>query len=1613
MKPISKRLLAAALAVITALSVMIPVAIPSASAMDLAEYEQKTYYKNGASPMAATPTTVTLSKGNAPAQSEQNYTISLDGTWKMISTGKIADLAAGKGWDQAYDATVPGSIYTPLVEAGVIPDPYVGDNMKTANRQSQKSWYFLRTFTYEGKGERVELDFEGLCNVADIYLNGKKIASHEGMFGGPFVDVTNIIKKGENTLVVHLYPAKDYSQTVVFNCSYGWHYAKLFPLGIWQSVTVRDVPTVTLDSPFITTVDHTKGTVDLAIELDRQAGSSIAGELTVSFAPKNFTGTASYFTKTISAGSVDSTTLRYRCDIPDFKLWWPGGYGEQNLYVMKVTFKASDGTVSYYESTFGIRTLDYKALPAGESQNTYNRVFVINGKDIYMKGAGWCTLDSMMEFSREDYDRVLSRAHDAGINYFRAWGGGLVETDEFYDLCDEYGICIYQEWPCCWDSTGSQPSEVLYETVILGAKRLRNRASLVVWGGGNEGTAPYTDKVLNHMGKLTYETDGTRDFWRQDGGTGGTQITHDHIWWSGASPEHYVKTYSNMLNVNLTEYGLGAMMNPDSIAKYATAEEMARWPISQNGTIAYHTATFNGYEGWNPTPYGYDLDTHIHYANTFIQTDSLADVVKGSQLAQAQADYLPAMNARINYPYSSMNVVYKLNDNYPGASWAIVDWYGAPKIAYYMMQDAYRSLMAAPKTDCYNTYNSLGQSEALTLPIYVLDDVDSLVGKSWSVKVTAYDETLAVVKTETFEGKGSVKTVGKAGDFTLTAEQTDSTPLTVTVDLYVDGRYVNRTFVYFNYEYEQGSLFYLPRTSLTYSVSGNTVTVKNTGDLPAVGVELLTADTSKFVTEDNFFFLAAGETVTLTVNDGSLVEGVTCFNLKNTADKVAPTKPTELKVSDVTFDGATLSWTPSEDEGGLFGYNVTLTDASGKSKVYFVQDCNSSVTLTGLSEVTKYTFTVEALDNNSNKSGIAATKSFTTLPDRSTPTLRTATFGTGGTVILSFNTAMDKTRAEDPAYYMLNHGATVKSAALSADGKTVTLTCEGIDTAKVYTVGVIGLTDTKHAKNSIGFASATVERDLYLSVDFELDGNGRTFSGGAVSGLLEKISGEPSFTDKGQSGQALASGAGVQLRDVDYTFGDGKTISMWVSGKASSGFNVLLAKGPKTAGHFEFYTRDGQLYFFAPDLGDYDMGFNLNTLESGWHQLAFVWQNKRITVYADGKAVGGCAANAAVKETTDAISFGALTDGSLPFGGTLDTVRLYNRVLTTDEMASGGSGGGTYAELTGNDTGKSIKTDFAFPNGTAVNLWFNADSIPSDTYAILLAKGTKSTNRHWELYTERGNLQFYAPGANGGNPINLKTDLRAYQGGWHMLTLIHKDDKFELYMDGTLIQTIAAAFTLADGGDQLYYGRLVEGGFDFPGKITEVEILTEIPDNGAIRSRYNAHLVTPEDTAESGIKLTQGLVTLLPGETAELGFAALGETVLKLTTVGDAATVKDGVVTADKLGETLIYAVSEDGKYVGGMTVLVVESLPEDTTVDEPEVPVEPDTDPADTQPADTEPEDPSESTEAPTVPVETPTEPVETDPPKKKGCKSTLGLSAVLMTALCAGWLVLSRKRD
>ena len=1521
-KTCAERLLAFAVAFILA-AALLPL---DALAKSLADVEKDKYYKNGPSPMDGAPETVTAVKGSAGINEAPNFSLALDGVWKMTDKGTPGDLAAGKGWEKAIDADVPGSIYTALYEAGVIPDPYDSDNMKTANSQSEKNWYFRRDFTYSGEGKRVELAFEGLCNVADIYLNGIKIGSHEGMFGGPYIDVTNTVKKGDNTLVVRLYPAKDYTQTVVFNSSYGWHYAKLYPLGIWQSVSVRDLPSVTLDHPFITTVDYKKGTVDLAIQLDgaSKTAGGIEGTLTVEFAPKNFKGTVSHFTKTVKT-SDQSTLLRYRTDVPDAKLWWPGGYGEQNLYDLKVSFTAKDGSKHYYSSEFGIRELSYENVSGKERSSTYNRQFVVNGVKVYMKGAGWCTADAMMRFTREDYDRILSRAKDAGINFLRSWGGGLVETEEFYDLCDEYGIMVYQEWPCCWDSTRTQPANVLYETVIYGAKRLRNRPSLAVWGGGNEGEAPYSDKVMNNMGKLTYENDGTRDFWRQDGGIAADGIRHDHIWWSGHTPEYYIKSYTKTTGLNMHEYGLGAMMNYSSIEKFATKEELAEWPIGNDNSIGYHTATFNGYTNWTTTPYGYDIDTHMHYAGLFTDASNLKELITGSQLSQAQADYPLAINQRIKAGKNSANVIYKLNDNYPGASWSIVDWYGAPKISYYLMQDAYRPVMAAFMADHYNTYDADGNSGELALPVYILDDAVTLKGKKTEVVMRAFDGALKTVKSESFNGITG-ESVNSLGTFTLSPEETANTPLIITADLMVNGSFASRTYMFFNYESEPGCLFYLPRTDVEYSVSGKTVTVKNTGSVPAIGVSLETSDEVKFVCSDNYFILLPGESCDVEINDPALFTGISSFNPGNSGDKTAPKAPASVKAEALSSSEAKISWTHSTDESGLFRYEVEVKGAETVTRMT-VHGGLSECVLADLEEDTEYTVTVTATDNAGNVSKGSKAITFTTLPDDSRPEVVYAYGNADGSVIVRFSREMDRASAEDTSHYLADRGATVKKAELSSDGTEVCLTLENYKEDTPYILCVVGVTDAKRNRNLVPYTRVNVMQGLYLSADFEADGDGESRTGGSVVKTLEGIGVDPEYVEDGISGRALstANGRGAKVENVGFTLGEGSSVSFWIEGKASSGYNVFFAKGPKESGHFELYANNGELYFYAPDVGDLKLKYNVNKSGSGWRQMAIVIDGGKMDLYENGSLVSSVPFSGSIKETVNTVSFGSLNDGSLSFAGSIDALRFYERAVTPAELDLERSLmiRPTHPEASGDETGSSGTTDFSFKEGSSINLWFYADTVAED-YGILFAKGAKDTNRHFEIYTDRGRLAFYSPAITSGSTvILLGVDADPLTGGWHMLTLVHDNNLITAYVDGEQTGSFSGAFSPDPGSDTYYIGRLVEGGFDFPGKITECRLIDSALSGDEVAAEYKKHLKEDPPPGEEYVTFENHIIWLRPGETMSLGLKAGEDARYALSLTGDSAVTEEGVIKAVSFGDTIISARSEDGEYVSAVLVRV------------------------------------------------------------------------------------------
>jgi beta-mannosidase len=750
-----------------------------------------------------------------------------------------------------------------LVEAGRLPDPTFGVNQKLAKKASFRTWWMKRTFARPTGAQGEKLVFEGVCNRCSIWLNGQELGSHEGMFGGPELDISDRLQD-ENTLIVRLEPIPfkgrnleewnrnpennlSWRQTVVFNNVYGWHYSNLPSLGIWRSVNIRSAPAVSLQHPFVATRDASKGMVDLVVRLEGPA-MGWSGRLQGSIEPDNFKGASCCFEKDVRSDQA-APDLHLRFIVPNPQLWWPVDLGDPNLYIVRLSFiPDAGGQADYKQLPLGIRTIEMAPLPDGPRPDKFKWTFVINGEPRFVKGSGWCTMDPLMDFSRDRYDRFLTLAAMQHVQMLRAWGSGMPETDEFYDLCNRKGIMVLQEWPTAGDSHEDQPYEVLEETVRLNTLRLRNNPCLAMWGAGNESPNPF-GPAIDMMGRLAIELDGTRPFHRGEP-WGGSIHNYDCYW----GRQHFDR-FLNMTAGFFGEFGLACMPMYESVQRYLPDDEKDLWPAPPDKAFAYHTPIFGTAD---------DLSRLTQYARYFVPKDcTMEEFTVGSQLSQALGVRHVLERARTRWPECAGALYYKMNDNYPAASWACADWYGAAKIGHYIFQDAFAPLHACV---IFSTVNMAGTPA--DLPVFLLDDANILQGTLWKIIVRAYGSDLQEIKRAEFAGEGSIGSVLKVGDFHLTWEETDTNPLLIVAEVVEDGQVVDRTFYWTNFEAVKGCLFRLPRTRLSFTVKGNQVTVKNNGDLPAVAVNVARpGHLDTFLVSDSYFWLDAREEKTVEVND--------------------------------------------------------------------------------------------------------------------------------------------------------------------------------------------------------------------------------------------------------------------------------------------------------------------------------------------------------------------------------------------------------------------------------------------------------------------------------------------------------------------------------------------------------------------------------------------------------------------------------------------------------------------------------------------------------------------------------------------------------------------------
>ncbi|MEH1017422.1 glycoside hydrolase family 2 protein [Micromonospora sp. CPCC 206060] len=404
-------------------------------------------------------------------------------------------------------ATIPGTVHTDLLAAGLIADPYLDDNERLLAWIGLCDWAYQSTFDWTPDGHDVtELVFDGLDTVAQVHLNDTVIAETANQHRTYRLDVTGLLRPGANTLSVTFSSPVRYADDASMRigarphvnhhpynairktaANFGWDWGPdLATAGIWRPVSLHSWSTARLATVRpVVTVDGTRGSADVHVEIARDDTPT---ELVLAAAVAGQTVTA-----TLPAGQ---STAVLHLQVADVQLWWPRGHGQQPLYDLDVTMHAAvhpDQALQHWHTRVGFRTVTLDTSP---DEHGTRFTFVINGRPVFVKGANWIPDDVFPHrVTRTRYAQRIAQAADAGINLLRVWGGGIVEADDFYAECDEHGIMTWQDFLfACAAYSEQDPlrAEVVAE-VRDNVTRIMPHPSLVLWNGGNENIWGYAD----------------------------------------------------------------------------------------------------------------------------------------------------------------------------------------------------------------------------------------------------------------------------------------------------------------------------------------------------------------------------------------------------------------------------------------------------------------------------------------------------------------------------------------------------------------------------------------------------------------------------------------------------------------------------------------------------------------------------------------------------------------------------------------------------------------------------------------------------------------------------------------------------------------------------------------------------------------------------------------------------------------------------------------------------------------------------------------------------------------------------------------------------------------
>ena len=409
---------------------------------------------------------------------------------------------------QPVYASVPGNVEIDLLKAGFIQDPMKGDNVYDLRKYETYQWWYQRSFKKpESKdGERVELCFDGIDCIADIWLNNKKIARVENMFVEHHYDITDLLEKN-NQLSICIYSTILEARKHLRNNfgvrydalaegvnirkaphMFGWDIMpRLISAGIWKDVKLEVIPPDFWESVYWVTknVNIEKRTADLYVDWQFNTNRLNIDDLTLKISLSRDNRVV--FEKKLA---IYTTCARERISgLPDVEFWWPRGFGSQALYEARLQLIDSSGEVLCENvQSIGIRKIELVVTDINTQELPGEFFFKVNGERIFVKGTNWVPLDALHSRDIQHLDTAMSMLVDLNCNMVRLWGGNIYENDAFYDLCDQNGIMVWQDFTmgCTTYPQDADFQEKIRKEAAKAILRLRNHTCMALWAGNNE-----------------------------------------------------------------------------------------------------------------------------------------------------------------------------------------------------------------------------------------------------------------------------------------------------------------------------------------------------------------------------------------------------------------------------------------------------------------------------------------------------------------------------------------------------------------------------------------------------------------------------------------------------------------------------------------------------------------------------------------------------------------------------------------------------------------------------------------------------------------------------------------------------------------------------------------------------------------------------------------------------------------------------------------------------------------------------------------------------------------------------------------------------------------------